>query len=121
MAEAKMNASHLFQTGGFPCDTLMIAMDENCAPEVCMYVEDLETDVFKVRYDIDGNIYIEPSGYAMVRDMTLLRITTQVPPAILLWASLEKFAADDGEYEGWEHLATMPVSLMTIAPPKGDE
>lgn len=98
-----------FQTDGYPLDEVLILkkLEENGAsgPHVCVFIMDVEMDVFEVSFCPEGLITINPGElkYVMIDPDTLGRISEFQYEANASWEAIQEYWNGD-DWVGWEHL-----------------
>ncbi|WP_299986617.1 hypothetical protein [uncultured Ruegeria sp.] len=98
-------------SGGFPIDKVFIADDGSGEPSVIAFLPDAEWDVVMLKFTLESEVQIVTENYTYVTlSLNLLsNLEAMIGEADILWEKLEEFwDEEDGEWTGWEHLATYP-------------
>ena len=100
----------LSQSYGFPLDKAMIVKCPEGGPDVIGCFADIELDVHMVKFGPEGEIEIQTQEmqYVSLSADDCWLLVDMREEADQLWAKLEEFWTDDGEWVGWEHLITIP-------------
>lgn len=108
-----LNSLYEYLSGGYPVGSAIIVRDPVVGPapnvKVVGFLPDEELDVLTIEFDSDGGIEIQTDGYAYISlsPPLLTEIRRMSREASRLWRKLDRYWTGD-DWEGWEHLATMP-------------